>query len=312
MATTRNDTSPGPRVWAFGSGKGGVGKSVIAANTAVALARRGARVVLVDVDLGGANLHTLLGMASPRRTLSDFITRRVSSLDDVLAPTPTAGLHLISGSRALLEMANPKYAQKEKILRHVLSLDVDHVLLDLGAGSAFNVIDFFLAAHHGIVVVVPEPTSVENTYHFVKAAFYRKLKRAEPRDRVRQVLEQVVDGRAGNPVRSPRELIDAAAEADTEVGAALHAQAASFAPGILVNQALTPEQHRLADDISTACRDYFGNSVGAFGAIATDPLVNRSVLARRPAVEMFPQASFSEAIEALSLRLSAPAEAVRA
>ncbi len=312
MATTRNDTSPRPQVWAFGSGKGGVGKSVIAANTAVTLARRGARVVLVDADLGGANLHTLLGMANPSRTLSDFITRKVETLDDVLAPTPTDGLRLISGSRALMEMANPKYAQKEKILRHVLSLDVEHVILDLGAGSAFNVIDFFLAAHHGIVVVVPEPTSVENTYHFVKAAFYRRLKRTEPRNRVRQVLERIVDERAGRPVRSPRELIEAAAEADAEVGEALRAQAASFAPGILVNQALTPEQHRLADDISLACRDYFGNSVSAFGAIATDPLVNRSVLARRPAVEMFPQGTFSEAIEALSSRLSAPAEVARA
>ena len=312
MATTRNDAPPGPQVWAFGSGKGGVGKSVIAANTAVALARRGARVVLVDADLGGANLHTLLGMANPARTLSDFITRKVDALDDVLAPTPTEGLRLISGSRALMEMANPKYAQKEKILRHVLALDVDHVLLDLGAGSAFNVIDFFLAAHHGIVVVVPEPTSVENTYHFVKAAFYRKLKRAEPRERVREVLGRIVGDRAGHPVRSPRELIETAAATDPDVGAALRAQAASFAPGILVNQALTPEQHRLADDISIACRDYFGNSVSAFGAIATDPLVNRSVLARRPAVEMFPQAAFSEAVEALAARLSTPVEAVRA
>ncbi len=175
----------GPRIWAIGGGKGGVGKSVVTANLAVAIARSGARVAIVDADLGGANLHTIIGVPSPKRNLSDFISRRVSSLAEVMTPTPIDNLWLISGAKAVLETANPNYGQKNKILRNIAKLDVDHVFLDLGAGTAFNVLDFFLVARKGVLVVVPEATSVENAYFFIKAAYFRKLKRAEPRDRVK-------------------------------------------------------------------------------------------------------------------------------
>jgi hypothetical protein len=151
---TTNETAP--RVWAIGGGKGGVGKSVITANLALAVARTGARVALVDADLGGANLHTMVGLPSPKLNLSDFIARRVGSLAEIMNPTPYDNLWLVSGARALLETANPNYGQKGKILRHIANLDVDHVFLDLGAGTALNVLDFFLVARKGILVVVPE------------------------------------------------------------------------------------------------------------------------------------------------------------
>ena len=69
------------QIWSIGGGKGGIGKSLLAASVAWQLARMGRRVVLVDADLGGANLHTCLGLPTPPRTLADFIQRRVSSID---------------------------------------------------------------------------------------------------------------------------------------------------------------------------------------------------------------------------------------
>ena len=149
-----------------------MGKTVILANTAISLAQQGKRCVALDLDLGGANLHTVLGVSDPDRSLSDFLRRKVESLSDTMVPTPYPNLNFISGSKALLEIANPKFSQKEKLIRHIMSLDVDYVLLDLGAGSAFNTLDFFLSADEGVLVVLPEPTSVENAYHFIKAAFY--------------------------------------------------------------------------------------------------------------------------------------------
>ena len=77
-----------PRIWAIGGGKGGVGKSVIATNVAATIAGPGTSVALVDADLGGANLHTLLGVPSPKANLSDFISKRVASLGEVMTPTP--------------------------------------------------------------------------------------------------------------------------------------------------------------------------------------------------------------------------------
>ncbi|MEI6092599.1 MAG: P-loop NTPase, partial [bacterium] len=78
---------PYRKVWAVGGGKGGVGKSLIAANLGIMLARESEKVVLVDLDLGGANLHTCLGVDLPKYTLSDFIQRHVDSLEQLIVPT---------------------------------------------------------------------------------------------------------------------------------------------------------------------------------------------------------------------------------
>src|SRR5210317_604066 len=85
------------KVWAFAGGKGGTGKTAMTANIGVALATMGYRIILVDADLGGANLHTILNIKRPTRTLSDFINRRVETLNDILLPTPSENLRLISG-----------------------------------------------------------------------------------------------------------------------------------------------------------------------------------------------------------------------
>src|SRR5512136_2782672 len=80
------------QIWSIGGGKGGIGKSLIAASVGWQLARMGRRVVLVDADLGGANLHTCLGLPPAGRTLADFIQRRVGSIDEILIEAGAPGL----------------------------------------------------------------------------------------------------------------------------------------------------------------------------------------------------------------------------
>ncbi len=293
----------GPRVWAIGGGKGGVGKSVIAANLATQLARDGSRVALVDGDLGGANLHTLLGMPSPAINLSDFISRRVANLSDIMSPTPIENLWLVSGAKALVETANLNFGQKSKLLRHIKQLDADHVILDLGAGSTFNVLDFFLAARKGVLVVVPEPTSIENAYHFLKAAFFRKLKRAQPRDQVQAAVKEIMDGSARNSVRTPRDLISRVWSIDPEVGAALVVEASSFRPALVVNRVTHPSHEKLGHDMVAACRDYFGIRLQLLGSLPADRLVERSVMERKPAAEHYPQIPFVTALNSVVTNL---------
>ncbi len=184
----------------MGGGKGGVGKSVIASSLAAAIAGTGRRCAVIDVDLGGANLHTLLGVSRPRRTLSHLLTGEVGSLAELMVQTSVPNLWLVSGNQALLDMANPKHSQKEKLFRHIRGLDVDDVVLDLGAGSAFNVLDFFLLARRRLVVVTPEPTAIENAEHFLKAALYRSL----------QVVARRARRPRGDPARSARTTADGA------------------------------------------------------------------------------------------------------
>jgi len=301
----------GPKVWAIGGGKGGVGKSVVTTNLAVAIARSGARVAVVDADLGGANLHTMVGVPSPKRNLSDFIARRVTSLAEIMTPTPIDNLWLVSGAKAMLETANPNYGQKSKILRHITTLDVDHVFIDLGAGTAFNVLDFFLVARQGILVVVPEATSVENAYFFVKAAYFRKLKRAQPREQVKAAIDQVMKGKARRSVRTPRDLMAQVMVVDAEAGAALMEEASTFSPSVIVNRVERSEQARLGAEMGSACRDYFGINLRCLGDLPFDNLVRRSVDERRPAVDLFPQSTFASAIRTTAEAfIDAPAEAL--
>src|SRR5215510_11016694 len=176
MAALDESLARAPRIWAVGGGKGGVGKSVVTSSLAAAMAGLGHRVAVIDADLGAANLHTLLGVARPRLTLSHFLTGEVGALAEVMVQTSVPNLWLVSGNQALLEMANPKRREREHLLAQIGSLDVDDIFLDLGAGSAYNVLDFFLLARRGLVVVTPEPTAIENAEHFLRAAFYRSLR----------------------------------------------------------------------------------------------------------------------------------------
>lgn len=204
-----------PKILAIGGGKGGAGKSVFSTITAFWLARIGHRTVLMDVDLGGANLHTLLGIKSPARTLNDFITRKFNKLEDICIGTSEKNLRLISGASDVLSLANPHFSQKVKLMTHLSRLDADYVVLDLGAGTSFNVLDFFLIAHKKIIVLTPEPTSIQNAYIFVRNAVYRKLSRLSSKNPSLQALIKIaMDPKNVLKIRTIKELFQFIEEAD--------------------------------------------------------------------------------------------------
>lgn len=294
---------PAPKVWAIGGGKGGVGKSVVTANMAMSLARRGRRCVIVDADLGGANLHTLVGLSSPRRGLSDLFRREVASLSELLLPTPHENLHLISGAKALLDMANPAHAQKTKLIRQIMTLDVDHVLIDLGAGTSFNMLDFFLAGHERLMVVAPTPTSVENAYHFLKAVFYRHLRCTIQKAGVRHAIDRALDEKVRRGIRSPKELVAQVGDLYPQAAPALNKAMADFVPRLIVNQVRRPQDRDLGHRMATVCSDFFGVKVDCLGHILDDERVLQAVQSRKPVIEMYPESPFSASLHAATTRL---------
>ena len=242
---------------------------------------RGFRVVLVDCDLGGANLHSLLGMDYPKETLSDFILRRVERLEDLVVPTPVAGLGLVSGARNAIQVANPLYQQKLRLMRALQRLEADVVLLDLGAGTNYNVVDFFLLAHYGVLVVVPEPTSVENAYRFLKAAFLRRVKAIDGPNEIRDLLQEAIRNRGQRPL-TPAELTSAVAARDPAVGAELERELASFRPLLLINQVREPKDLALNDAMVAAARRLFGLGLVNLGHLPYDDQIWRAVRAHQP------------------------------
>ena len=274
-----------PRIVAIGGGKGGIGKSLVATSLAVEYVRRGQRVVLVDCDLGGANLHTLLGMACPRETLSDFIQRRVELLDDLAVATPLPQLRLISSARNSIQAANLMHQQKMRLIRAVRRLDADVVIVDLGAGTHYNVVDFFLLAHHGLLVVVPEPTSVENAYRFLKAAFLRKVKAVDFAEGLRALVQEALRERTSRTI-SPVELVESVEARSPAAGAALREQLASFRPLLLVNQVREPSDLMLGEGMCLAARKLFGLEMTYLGHLRHSEHIWRTMRAtRRPFIE---------------------------
>lgn len=292
-------------LWAIGGGKGGTGKSLVTGNLGIGLAQAGKRVCLVDADLGTANLHTFLGLEAPKRTLSDFLDRKVADIHQLIVWTNQANLALISGARDVLEIANLKFAQKVKLLRHIQNLDFDYVLMDLGSGTSFNVIDFFLISDFGIFVTAPEPTAVENTYRFIKSFYYRVLSRSIKNYNLRQTVDAALHDRI---VSNPIELLDAVEAAKPEIGLAVKREISSYRLKLIVNQVRTPHDFKVGRFMRSACLKYFGLQIDFVGSIVYDDKVWQSIRLRQPFLSQFPNTMAAQNMRAALDSLMAESE----
>jgi flagellar biosynthesis protein FlhG len=164
------------RIIAVGGAKGGIGKSTFTANLGVFLAAQGRRTVIVDLDLGGANLHLYLGKTFVRKCVNDYFSRAVSNLGDLVMPTKF-GPRLIGGDSSHLGSANISFSSKMKLIKSLRDLDADYVIIDLGSNTSFNILDFFLAADSHVVVTTCEPAAYLEAYNFIKVGLLRRLNR---------------------------------------------------------------------------------------------------------------------------------------
>lgn len=275
------------KVWSIGGGKGGVGKSLVTANVSICLALMGYKVVAIDLDLGGANLHTCLGVPIPEKTLSDYLSKKTKSLKELLTPTPINNLSIISGAQDDVGIANLKHMQKAKILGKLSELDADFVLLDLGAGTTFNTLDFFISADQGILTALPEPTSIENTYRFIKSVYHRKLKMAEDLLEIGPLIDQAMNAKM-NQSSTPADLINRVIEINPQMGHKLKTEISRFQPKLIINQVRTQADIDIGFSMKIICRKYFGINLDYIGYLEYDATVWQSVKKRRPLLMEFP------------------------
>jgi len=276
------------KIWAIGGGKGGVGKSLATANLSICLALMGHKVVAIDLDLGGANLHTCLGVPVPDKTLSDFLNKKVSTLRDLLTPAPSiSNLSLISGAQDDMGIANLKQMHKAKILSHIDELGADFVLFDLGAGTTFNTLDFFIAADQGILITLPEPTSIENTYRFIKSVYHRKLKLAEELLELGPLIDKAMNARVSENF-TPADLVHRVVEINPQMGQKLQQEINRLRPKLILNQVRTQADADIGHSMKIICRKYFGIELDYIGHLDYDATVWQSVKKRRPLLLEFP------------------------
>lgn len=155
------------RVLSVTSGKGGVGKTSLVANLAVSFARRGRKVLLIDADLGLANVDILFGLA-PRANIQHLLSGE-REIDDILVEGP-GGIRILPASSGIYELTHLSSEQRILLLSHLDSLEdrFDIVLIDTGAGIASNVMYFNAAAQEVFVVVTPDNTSIADAYALIK------------------------------------------------------------------------------------------------------------------------------------------------
>lgn len=292
------------KIWAIGGGKGGVGKSLVSANVAICLALMGHKVVAVDLDLGGANLHTCLGLPIPQTTLSDFVSKRVTNFEDLLVPTPITNLKIISGAQDEIGMANLKHMHKNLIIQKLHELDADYILFDLGAGTAFNTIDFFISADKGILVVLPEPTSIENTYRFIKSVFYRRMKLVDGVSDIEGMIDEAMNAKLSHGgTTSPSDLMKKISDMNPELGLKIRMEMSHFRPNLIINQVRSQADIDIGYSIQSICRKYFGIEMTFPGYLDYDQSVWQSVRKRKPLLIEYPNSKLVNNFDRIVNRL---------
>jgi len=274
-------------IWPIGGGKGGTGKSFLTGNIGVLLARQGFKTLLIDADLGAPNLHTIIGLSYPTISLSDFLNKKVSTLQETVLEMPIHNLFLISGAKNKLDIANLAHEQKMKVLRAISRLNYDYILLDLGTGTSFNTIDFFTLSDSGIFICTPEPTSIENTYRLIRSVYVRKIRQVLKIDRFRNLADEA---EARNPdviIHNPEYLLDTLKDIDPEEGRIIERILKAFQFKLVLNQVRRQDNPKIGVLICKIIEKHLGLKIQFIGNVSFDERVHEAVCRKESFIDKY-------------------------
>jgi len=286
-------------IWTIGGGKGGIGKSFILSTMGNYLAMKDKKVVLVDADLGAANLHTFLGISKPGTSLTNFFENKVP-LSKLLVKSGIQNMDLLVGAIHSMAPDSIKYAQKLKFFRHIKKLDADYILIDLGAGAHFNTIDTFLLADKMIVVIVPEITAIENMYAFAKNVFLRKLMNTLGSNGFKDEFKMVWGHRKDYNITTLKQLIEHLKGLSTPIAGLIEKELSNFRLQIILNQVKQEQEKKIGNSVKSICLKHFGMNASYIGCIESDDFISRSINARQPYMQTYPESKCAREIAAIA------------
>ena len=247
-------------------------------------------MTLLDLDAGGADLHILMGLFKPNFTLTDFIEKNVDRLEDIAHRLEGfGGINIIPGTGDSLFTANMPAATRNKLLRHIRLLKSDVVIIDIGAGTHFNTLDFFLAGDINLCVTTGDPTAILDLYRFVKLAVIRKaLSSFLSYDNVSKVLRK-------KDIKDIGELLAIAARYGEDKKQMALNSINELNPYILFNQVDVYPNARLSR-LQHLLQTYLRiSNMKLLGRIPEDDELRKSVKAYHPVTSLTPTAKSSQA-----------------
>ncbi len=264
-------------------GKGGVGKSVIAVNLALSMSMFGKKTVLVDLDLGGSNLHTLLGLRNSNPGMGNYVSARKYSINELLCPTDWDNLFFIPGDVLVYGIGELSKSVKARIVKGLLDIDADYIIVDLGGGTNFTVVDFFLISNSGLIVTTPQTTSIMNAYSFLKNYVFRFLQRAFASDKkISAYLKKVLKERHPGEQKTVSDMIEDISSINSDAGEKAEAFLEVLQPKLILNKMYGVEDVSLAEGLRDLCARNLSISIECLGTVMNDRIVNRSINQQRP------------------------------
>lgn len=279
------------------SGKGGVGKSAISINLAIALAQLGKKVILCDFDFGGANLHTMLGHKNNKPGLGHFINKLEEHIEPLVQKTAIENLGFIAGDCLFPGTANMDYFSKKKILKEINQLEADYAILDLGAGSAYNTLDFFLVTYKSILVTTPEITSILNAYSFLKSSVFRFFaQQFSARSEERKMIQEFTHTRIEGSELSFIDLTEKLYKAFPETVSKALKKLELFRPQVILNKGKESSDITMAQRLKSLVKNKLNLNMEFIGFIPQDEEVSFSIAKRTPLILLNPNGKFAKRI----------------
>lgn len=287
------------------SGKGGVGKSFLAANLSIALAELGKKVIAADLDFGGSNLHTCFGMHNTHPGIGDYLRARYGKLEDLLVKTNTDNLQFLAGDARSPFMANMHHAQKLRLVQNIRQLNCEFLILDLGSGSTFNTLDFFGMTRLGLLVTTPEHTSIMNMLTFLKLFAFRIIERTVPRNKsVEKKLRELYNLSVREGLLTVRNLLNEISAIDKEYAEKAKQNWSLYRPRIVFNKCEAPGDLELIKDLQNTLEENLMLHVDFFGCLYSDSAVPKTFYQRKPLNESAPSSFILDDINLLADRIT--------